>query len=157
MLITRIIATLALFCATQALALSPDAETGKTFFPACDACHNPNLNPPLGPPMFGIQRQYQRKYETREAFIDSIVQYVKQPQETQALMKEAIEQLKIMPAMPLPDNMLRTIATYMFEADFPPPCAHWQLAIEKDKATGNEKSLQRHQFQYERFCSEAAD
>ena len=33
------------------LALSADAIEGKSLYPSCQVCHNPEADPPLGPPM----------------------------------------------------------------------------------------------------------
>lgn len=81
--------------------------------------------------MFGVQRQYKRVTGTREGFIGRIATFVASPSSERAIMRKAVEQLGLMPAMPLPDASLRKIASYIYEQEFLPPGTHWAYAIEK--------------------------
>ena len=74
-------------------ALSPDAIEGKTLYPTCHVCHNPEADPPLGPPMWGVQRRYKRSTIDDEDFIKSMVDFVKEPTLESARHDMAVEQM----------------------------------------------------------------
>ena len=134
-------------------ALSPEATEGKTLFQTCNACHNTALDPAKGPPMWGVQRRYKRQYGDFENFVNKVSDFVKAPSEEKAIQKEALKMLGLMPAMPLPDDMLKKIATYIWEENFPAPCDHWQMAIKKAKASGDLTHAKKDQRQLDRFCN----
>lgn len=141
-----------LLVSSSIFALSPDAEEGKKSYPVCDSCHNPELTPALGPPMFGVQRRYKRVTGSREDFIDRIAAFVTSPSDERVVMLNAAEQLGPMPAMPLPDDTLRKIASYIYEEAFHPPCVHWAYAIENGLQKGNKEHVEHDRRQYQRFC-----
>lgn len=142
-----------LMVSTSVKALSPLAEEGKVHFVLCNACHDPNLDPPKGSPMFGVQRRYTRAYGTKEEVVKRIVAFVKQPSEDKALMRNAVKNLGLMPAMPLPDDMLNKIAHYIYEETFSPPCKHWEFAIKRLKDQPEQANhLMRDKRKYEQLC-----
>ncbi len=134
-------------------ALSPAAEAGKQVFATCNACHDQALNPPQGPPMWGVQRRYKKYYPDEEAFVENMINFVKAPSLERALNSQAVQQLGLMPAMPLPDAMLRGIATYIMEEEFPPPCDHWKIAIAQAEEKGDTMHAQKDQNMYNKFCN----
>ena len=138
--------------AANSFALSPEAEEGKTLFPACDVCHNPSMDPPLGPPMWGVKRQYQKNTMDEEDFVETMVDFVRAPSEEKVIHKEAFSQLGLMPPMPLPDDLLKKIATYILEEQFPPPCDHWRIAADRARAKGDLEHAAKDLRQLNRFC-----
>lgn len=132
---------------------SPEAVEGKTFYPACNVCHNPAMDPPLGPPMWGVQRRYINNSIDKEDFVKNMVNFVKAPTRESAIHEEALEQLGLMPPMPLPDEMLKKISTYIFEEQFPPPCEHWQIAVERSEKKGDKEHAAKDQNMLKRFCN----
>lgn len=130
--------------------LSETASEGETDFAICQSCHDASLNPPKAPPMYGVQRRYKRQYENQQEFVDAIVRFVSQPTEEGALMKHPIKRLGLMPALPLGENKLSRIATYIYEENFEPPCDHWSNAISSEKGNGNHK--RRIQSMYDELC-----
>ncbi len=107
------------------MALSPDAEKGKAAISVCLSCHNAELNPALAPPLYGVQNKYKQTYNDKQSFVDAISNWAKNPSLDKALMKRPIQKLGLMPAMPLPDDMLASIGAYIYEQEFEPPCTHW--------------------------------
>lgn len=79
--------------------------------------------------MFGVQRRYMRVYVNKDEFINAIVGFVLHPSEDKAMMREAVQELKLMPAFPLPEQDVRNIAAYIYETTFKPPCQHWEIEI----------------------------
>jgi len=130
--------------------MSELAVTGGTKFAVCQSCHDASLNPPKAPPMFGVQRRYKQQYASQQEFVDAVVEFVSQPTDAGALMKGPVRKLGLMPALPLGDEMLSEIATYIFEESFEPPCEHWAHAMSSGKGKG--KHRQHVQGMYEEFC-----
>ena len=134
-------------------ALSPEAEEGKALYSLCHSCHNPALEPPLGPPMWGVKRIYQRNSIDNEDFIQVMTDFVKAPTDENALHRRAVERLGVMPPMPLPDETLKKIGSYILEEDFPPPCEHWKNGVASATKSGDLEQAAREQRQLDRYCN----
>ena len=132
--------------------LSAEAQAGETLFPACFVCHNPEMDPPLGPPMWSVQRVYQRNSIDAADFIQAMVSFVKAPSLDTAIHKEGVRQLGLMPALPLPDEMLAKIARYIYEEQFQPPCAHWEIAVKQAAQKGDAEHAQKDQRMLDKYC-----
>ena len=135
-------------------AFSPEAANGKEHFSVCQACHNPALNPPLAPPMWGVQRRYKKMSQSREHFINSIVNFVKAPSQEKAIFKHAIPILGLMPPIVLPDKTLNEIATYIWEQKFPPPCEHWKYGVIQAEKAGDIAHAEKDRRMLKKFCSQ---
>lgn len=142
-----------LLFAPGSFALSPEAIEGKTLYPACHVCHNQAMDPPLGPPMWGVQRRYKRATLDDEDFVKTMVDFVKAPTLESAIHDKAIEMMGLMPAMPLPDDILTKISTYILEEDFPPPCEHWRIGARIAEEKGDLEHAEKDRRQLERFCN----
>jgi len=144
--------TAMIFTATPGFALSPEAEEGKAFYPACNVCHDAEQTPPLGPPMWGVQNRY-RKASTDDAeFVSKMVAFVKSPSMESALMHNPVKELGLMPPLPLPDEMLKKIAAYILEENFPPPCTHWEFAVKRATEQGDMAHAKKDQKKFDKFC-----
>ncbi len=129
------------------------AIAGGRLIGTCNACHEQTLDPPKGPPLFGIQRKYRQAYPTKHAFINAITAFVKQPSSDKALMHRAVKTLGLMPALALPQDQLEKIAAYLYEYPFPPPCAHWKIAVTHAETEGNaDPHIARDRLKLQRFC-----
>ena len=141
---------------TEQVALSERAVLGEGKFAVCKACHDDSLKPPQAPPMFGVQRRYKQQFESQQEFVDAIVKFVTHPTESEALMKGPVKKLGLMPGLPLGDDMLSEIATYIYEERFEPPCEHWAQMKSSEKGEGKGKGKGKHrqhvQTMYEEFC-----
>ena len=141
-----------LFFAMNSHALSPDAVEGKSLYPSCHVCHNTAMNPPLGPPMWGVQRQYKKNSDNDEDFVKKMVDFVKAPTAEKAIHAEAVKQMGLMPPLPLPDEILRKISTYILEENFPPPCEHWKIAIKRAEEKGDVNHAAKDKRMIKMFC-----
>jgi hypothetical protein len=146
------VALLAPMLSVNAFALSPDAQEGEKHYASCNSCHNPELTPPLAPPMWGVQRRYTRQTTDKSDFINSIVTFSQSPTANKAIFKHAVEKLGLMPAISLPEQDLRNIATYIFEAQFPPPCTHWQYGVEASMKSGDLEHAEKDRRMLKKFC-----
>lgn len=126
---------LTLALAFNALALTPEAEKGKAAIGACLSCHNAELTPSLAPPFYGVQNKYKQAFSDKAMFVQAISDWAKHPSEENALMKRPIQKLGLMPAMPLPDEMLAQIGAYLYEEEFEPPCTHWANDLKNSTET----------------------
>jgi hypothetical protein len=110
------------------------------------------MDPPLGPPMWGVQRRYKNNTIDNEDFVQSMVNFVKNPTLENAIHDMAVEQMGLMPPLPLPDELLKKIATYIQEEKFPPPCAHWAIAVKRATERGDLEHAKKDQGMLNRFC-----
>ncbi len=120
-----VILGIAAFAVVSEMALGDESfATGKAKFEAyCGACHKADHTPPLlAPPSFAMQRRYSMEYgEDREAFVNAIAQWVKEPSESKSLMVGARKKFGLMPPLPYPENDVRLIANYLYDASFTMP------------------------------------
>ncbi|MGL1955812.1 MAG: hypothetical protein OCD00_00650 [Colwellia sp.] len=147
-----LILLITLFYITYSYALSPDAIEGKSLYPMCNACHSQANNPLLAPPMWEVQRRYKKNSRSDKDFVKTMVSFIKAPTREKAIHNQALSQLGLMPPMPLPDEMLTKIVTYIVEENFSPPCQQWQMAIKRAKEKGEINDTNKEQKQFERFC-----
>lgn len=138
---------------TSGMALGPAATEGKALYPTCHVCHNQAMDPPLGPPMWGVQRRYKNNTIDDEDFVQSMVDFVKNPSLEMAKHDMAVEQMGLMPPLPLPDDLLKKIASYILEETFPPPCEHWAITVKRAKQKGDQAHAKKDQRMLDRFCN----
>lgn len=117
----------ALACAALLLTAAPlpaqQAESAgeATFRAVCATCHS--LQPPAlqAPPMAHIARHYLAADTAREAVVQRIVRWVREPAAERSLLPPmARERWGLMPPLQLPEPQLRDVATYVLTlADTP--------------------------------------
>lgn len=132
------------------LAASPDAPPAEMAI--CDACHAEALSPPKGPPYWAIQNRYSRLHRDEAAFVQAIADFVVAPTKEKALMGQAVEHLGLMPAMPLPSTTLDTLAKYIHNTVFPPPCEHWKAGLKIAESQGDEEHAAQERRKLKKFC-----
>ncbi len=71
----------------------------------------------LAPPMYMIRNHYYSDEISQDEFVESVTSFVKSPSESTALMRGAIRNFGLMPPLPLPDEILVPIVTYLYEND----------------------------------------
>ncbi len=95
----------------------------------CTACHKievPGDGPPhdvpmLAPPAFAVADHYRRGYPDSEERVAAIIAYVKNPEAANPQMPGAIRRFGKMPALPLPDDILESVAVYLTYEEFSEP------------------------------------
>ena len=90
----------------------------------CYACHNPyatSHDSILAPPFRAVKMRYTMTHNTKEEFVNAVVSWAQNPEESKALMYGAVQRFKVMPKLPLPTSDLEAIATYMYENDVEQP------------------------------------
>ncbi len=90
----------------------------------CFACHNPKApshDEILAPPFAAVKFRYQMMYKTKEEFAQAVYDYVTNPTEEKALMFGAVRRFGVMPALPLPEEQIKSIAYYIYDNDVEAP------------------------------------
>lgn len=92
----------------------------------CIGCHTLDASPgsATGPGVFAVKDHYLKTYPDRADFIQNVKDWVKSPNAADALMPGAIRKFGIMPAFPIPDSTLESIAGYIYDTDFPVPAGY---------------------------------
>ncbi len=90
----------------------------------CYACHNPNSpshDEIIAPPLAAVKMRYGRQYKTEVEFVDAIVEWVMDPQESRSLMRGAVVKFKTMPKQPFKEDEIRKIAMYIYNSQLEEP------------------------------------
>jgi len=99
----------------------------------CYACHNPNSlshDEIIAPPLAAVKMRYGMQYKTEAEFIDAMLEWVMDPQESRALMRGAVLKFKTMPKQPFKAEEIRKIAMYIYNSKLEEP--EWFAAHEKE-------------------------
>ncbi|GLB48624.1 hypothetical protein Y10_09920 [Neptunitalea sp. Y10] len=103
----------------------------------CYVCHSataPEGAGRIAPPMVAVKTRYLRDNKTREAFVNSIINFVNKPTEDNAMMRGAVKKFGVMPAQKYPDSTLLTIASFMYDYKIEEP--EWFKAHYEEKGFG---------------------
>ncbi len=92
----------------------------------CFICHLPTPDPArrnqmIAPPMVRVQEHYKPAFPNRKAFVEAIVNFVKNPTKEKTLMPGAVSRFKLMPKLMYNDDELRLIAETLYAIDFKSP------------------------------------
>ncbi len=89
----------------------------------CKICHDVDKprNEMLAPPMINIKRKYSKVYPDKEAFINGIVNFTKDPSRDKAMMFGALKQFEVMPKLNYSEEELKLAAEYIYNTEFKKP------------------------------------
>ena len=88
----------------------------------CAACHLEQASPKLAPPLSQVSRVYRAALTEREAVVARMTAWIKGPNKNRALMPASdIRRFGLMPALPLPDEQLRSASTFVWTLSEPSP------------------------------------
>ncbi|MFI1743567.1 hypothetical protein [Thalassobellus sediminis] len=89
----------------------------------CYACHSPSASHDarLAPPMIAIKKMYINNNTSKEDFVNSMQEWIKNPTKENAKMFGAVNRFGVMPKTPYPEQTIEKIADYMFENDIAQP------------------------------------
>ncbi len=80
----------------------------------CGFCHTSEEL--IAPDMNKIKAKYLEKFKTKEAFIDAVVKFVKNPDKKGAIYKDGIDNFMDMPKMPFKETQLKSVAEYIYNS-----------------------------------------
>ncbi len=95
-----------------------DAEVTKAPMMSCYVCHNPQSvshDEILAPPLVAVKYRYKSAYPEKEAFINAMINFVKEPSEDKALMRGPVKRFGVMPTILLSDSQLKMIVGYIYD------------------------------------------
>jgi mono/diheme cytochrome c family protein len=89
----------------------------------CYSCHSPDasLENRLAPPMVAVKMHYKKPETSKADFVNSLVSFVKNPEEVKTKMPGAVKRFGVMPKVLISDEKLQKIAIYLYENDPPKP------------------------------------
>jgi len=91
-------------------------ETAQEFYKKqCGFCHTPEEL--IAPDMNKIKAKYLEKYPDQDAFIQAVFNFVKNPDKSNAIYKEGIENFMDMPKMPFKDEQIKKVAEYIYSTE----------------------------------------
>ena len=89
----------------------------------CYVCHSVTAGEDnrIAPPMIAIKKRYSVGNITKETFINSMQNWIKNPTEENAKMFGAVKRFGVMPKQSFPEETIKQIADYMFEFEIEKP------------------------------------
>ncbi|NNK88065.1 MAG: c-type cytochrome [Flavobacteriaceae bacterium] len=89
----------------------------------CFSCHGPDASHDdrIAPPMFAVKQHYLRNGLSKEEFIISVQNWVKEPDKDHARMFGAVERFGVMPKNAIPEEAVKQIADYLYENEIERP------------------------------------
>jgi cytochrome c551/c552 len=114
----------------QLTATSPE-EGKKLMETKCYLCHNPSVpenGQRIGPPMVAVKAHYLDVYKDKEAFVEGIMGFVKEPSEEKTNMRGAVRRFGLMPSQQFPEEEIQKIAEYIYDYQIEEPDwfkEHW--------------------------------
>lgn len=89
----------------------------------CYACHNPKASEEsmIAPPFVAIKMHYIAAETAKEAFVNAMVEWSKNPSEEKSKMPGAVKKFGLMPYQFFPEQTIRQIADYLFENNIEEP------------------------------------
>ena len=99
------------------LQLAADDMSSLLYNGNCITCHK-DTKSESAPSMLEIQRRYKNAFVEKEEFINYMSKWVENPSAETSLMRDAVKKYKLMPQLGFDEDMLRDIATHIYESDF---------------------------------------
>ncbi len=90
----------------------------------CYVCHNPRIKAEsdvIAPPLVAVKYMYKNKFPEKQLFVDKVTDFVMEPNNQKALMQGPVMRFGVMPDMPLNEQQVRKIASYIFDNEIEEP------------------------------------
>ena len=89
----------------------------------CYVCHSPSAghDDRIAPPMIAVKKHYLTEGVTKEEFIKSIQDFMKNPNADDAKMFGAVKRFGVMPKASYPEETITQIADYIYDNDIEQP------------------------------------
>ena len=105
----------------------------------CYVCHNPSTNHDsrIAPPMVAIKSHYLNDETTKQEFINSVWNFVKQPSKDKTKMKGAVKRFGVMPYQSFSEEEIKQISDYIYDFKIDEP--QWFKAHIEEESNGKMK------------------
>ncbi len=89
----------------------------------CYVCHSPVLSHDdrIAPPMIAIKKHYISENTSKEEFIKSMQNWIKNPTEENAKMYGAVKRFGLMPKQVYPEETIKQISDYLYDNEIEKP------------------------------------
>jgi nitrate reductase cytochrome c-type subunit len=104
--------------------LNQEIHPGKKLMETrCYVCHSPagSHDDRIAPPMIAVKKHYISEGTTKEAFIASMQNWIKNPTEENAKMRGAVRKFGVMPKQYFSEKNIKEISDYLFDNDIEEP------------------------------------
>lgn len=108
-----------------------DEQAYNTLCLSCHLLSKKKGEQSLAPPVFAVKSHVIKAYPEREDFIQTVVDWVEEPNLDTALMPGAIRKFGLMPKLPYAASEVRQAAAYMYDTAFELP--EWYKKHYKEK------------------------
>lgn len=107
----------------EEVAITTEHSGKKLMETNCYICHSPTASHDtrLAPPMEAVKRHYIDDNTTKEEFIKSMQNWIKNPTADNAKMYGAVKRFGLMPKQAFSEETINNIADYMFDNDIEKP------------------------------------
>lgn len=110
-----------------------DFKLGLRLIPTfCNTCHgvgDRREDEMLAPPLWGVRAHYLKAYPEADVFVDSMADFIAQPDAKKSLMPKALKRYGLMSPTPLDESKLRAIAMAIHAGHVERP--PWSRSYEK--------------------------
>lgn len=111
---------------TAATANTDEIKKGKQLFQThCASCHGiaggMDMSKRTDPPIAGVRRHYIGTYPDKFSFVNTIADWVENPDKNKTQMRGAIRRFGLMPKITVNRNDVEKIAAYIFEGEIDSP------------------------------------
>lgn len=90
-------------------------EGERIFDEICSGCHTVDPPPNLAPPMSHVARHLRDAFDSREAAVAHVIDYVPSPSRERSILPDMPhERFGLMPALPLPRELLEAVGRYIW-------------------------------------------
>ena len=129
--------------------LAVDVHPGKKLMESkCYVCHNPTTahEERIAPPMIAIKKHYISENTTKEEFIKSMQNWIKNPTKEDAKMYGAVRKFGVMPKQHFSEEDIKEISEYMYDNEIDKPEwfeSHYNEERGKGKGNGQGKGMMK--------------
>ena len=108
---------------TYSAKLNSNEEVKKLLDTKCNICHSikSSEDAMIAPPFTNIQKKYSKVYDSKQEFVDAIVDFNMEPTKDKAMMYGALKKFDVMTKMSYSKEDVTKIANYMYDAEFETP------------------------------------
>ncbi len=117
----------------------------------CKSCHEASTKEePKAPPFWMVQKRYRMVHADDEAMEKAIVEWLRQPDESKALLKGAIRNHGLMPPLEMTEEARQAAARALVQGSFEPPCERWKKHLAQGEGGMGRQAMLR--MQYNHLC-----
>lgn len=102
----------------------PSDEVMSALVMTCYVCHNPRVKSHdnvIAPPLVAVKYMYKIRYKEKETFVNKMTDFIMYPTNQKAIMQGPVMKFGVMPDMPMEEEQVRQIVSYLFDNEIEEP------------------------------------